>query len=122
MMLVDCQTCPVRELHCADCVVTALTQLPFPTRNDSLERHPLGVATSRSTSVNQAIPQAEPTAHLVLNPPDSVVLDRAERRAVSVLAAVGLIDHDTANGARAVLETGRRLAAVASTVGQRRAI
>lgn len=122
MMLVDCQTCPVRELHCADCVVTALTQLPFPTRNDSLERHPLRVAASRSTSVNQAILGAEPAANVVLNPPDSVVLDRAERRAVSILAAVGLVDHDTANGARAVLETGRRLSAVASPDGQRRAI
>ncbi len=122
MMLVDCQTCPVRELHCADCVVTALTQLPFPTRNESPERQPLGVATSRGTPVNHAIPGAEPTTHAVLNPPDSVALDRAERRAVSILAAVGLVDHDTANGARAVLETGRRLAAVAAPEGQRRAI
>ena len=24
MMLVDCQTCPVRDVHCADCMVTAL--------------------------------------------------------------------------------------------------
>ena len=23
-MIIDCQSCPVRELHCADCMVTAL--------------------------------------------------------------------------------------------------
>lgn len=25
MILIDCQTCPVREVHCADCMVAALT-------------------------------------------------------------------------------------------------
>ncbi|HET7397445.1 MAG TPA: hypothetical protein VFJ94_02890 [Intrasporangium sp.] len=25
MMLIDCQTCPVRDVHCADCMVTALS-------------------------------------------------------------------------------------------------
>lgn len=38
-MIIDCQTCPVRDLHCADCVVTALlapqgAQLPL----DAAER------------------------------------------------------------------------------------
>ena len=28
-MLVDCQTCPVRDVHCADCMVTALTAIPM---------------------------------------------------------------------------------------------
>ena len=23
-MIIDCQSCPVRDLHCADCMVTAL--------------------------------------------------------------------------------------------------
>lgn len=23
-MIIDCQSCPVRDVHCADCVVTAL--------------------------------------------------------------------------------------------------
>ncbi|MEO5746034.1 MAG: hypothetical protein ABIQ53_15790 [Terracoccus sp.] len=102
--------------------MTALTQLPFPTRNEYAQRHPLGVAASRGTPVNRAIPGPEPSPHAVLNPPDSVALDRAERRAVAILAAVGLVDPDTANRARAVLETGRRLASVAAADGQRRAI
>lgn len=125
MMLVDCQTCPVRELHCADCVVTALTQLPFPTRNESPGRHHLGVAGSPGIPGipgSQDSPGAEAATQAALNPPDSVLLDRAERRAVSILAAVGLVDHDTANDARAVLDTGRRLAPMAAVDAHRRAI
>lgn len=121
MMIVDCQTCPVRELHCADCVVTALTQLPFPTRNEPPAPHPLGVAGSRGTPGTYDSRAAEPTTQTSLNPPDSVVLDRAERRAVSILAAVGLVDHDAASHVRAVVETGRRW--VAPVIDdQRRAI
>lgn len=35
-MIIDCQSCPVRELHCADCMVSALlapqeTELPLDT-------------------------------------------------------------------------------------------
>ena len=38
-MIIDCQSCPVRDLHCADCMVTALlvpqsAQLPL----DATER------------------------------------------------------------------------------------
>ncbi len=29
-LIVDCTTCPVRELRCSDCMVTALQQLPEP--------------------------------------------------------------------------------------------
>ena len=28
VMLIDCQTCPVRDVHCADCMVTALADIP----------------------------------------------------------------------------------------------
>lgn len=122
MMLVDCQTCPVRELHCADCVVTALTQLPFPTRNESPERHHLGVAGSRNRRDTHHPEPGSPTPLDVEAEPDSVPLDRAERRAVSILAAVGLIDHDTVNGARAIVETARRPASVVTGRAHRRAI
>jgi hypothetical protein len=27
-MIIDCQSCPVRELHCDDCMVTALVMTP----------------------------------------------------------------------------------------------
>lgn len=68
MMLVDCETCPVRDVQCADCVVTALGV-------------PLEVASP---------------------PPTGLPLDRAERRAVSVLLAAGLVGAETAHAARAV--------------------
>ena len=29
-LVIDCASCPVRELHCSDCMVTALQQLPEP--------------------------------------------------------------------------------------------
>lgn len=29
-LVIDCATCPVRELHCADCMVTTLRALPEP--------------------------------------------------------------------------------------------
>ena len=29
-LVIDCGSCPVRELHCADCMVTALQLLPEP--------------------------------------------------------------------------------------------
>ncbi len=122
MMIVECQTCPVRELHCADCVVTALTQLPFPTSNESPAPHRLGVVRSRDTPGTCDSPGAGPTTQDSLYLPDSVVLDRAERRAVSILAAVGLVDHDTASHARAVLETGRQWGSAPVPDGQRRAI
>ncbi|ADU48488.1 hypothetical protein [Intrasporangium calvum] len=72
MMLIDCQTCPVRDVHCADCMVTALTAIPV------------------------GAPESE----------TGLPLDRAERRAVSVLIAAGLVTHETANTARAVPTEG----------------
>jgi len=29
-LVIDCATCPGRELHCADCMVTTLSALPEP--------------------------------------------------------------------------------------------
>jgi hypothetical protein len=69
MMLVDCETCPVRDVQCADCVVTAL-----------------GIPAVGATEPRRA----------------GLPLDRAERRAVSVLLAAGLVDAETAHAARAV--------------------
>lgn len=38
-MRIDCETCPVRERHCAECMVTALLQLaPLEQRLDTDER------------------------------------------------------------------------------------
>ena len=74
-MLVDCQTCPVRDVHCADCMVTALTAIPM----------------RAGASVGAADAATAP-------------LDRAERRAVSAFLAAGLVTTATANAARAQLD------------------
>jgi hypothetical protein len=66
-MLIDCQTCPVRDVHCADCMVTALADIP--------------VGAPKAT---RGLP-----------------LDRAERRAVSVLLTAGLVTPEAAHAARA---------------------
>ena len=75
MMLVDCQTCPVRDVRCADCMVTALTAIPL--------RHEDAVG----------------AADVVTAP-----LDRAERRAVSAFLAAGLVTTASANALRAELD------------------
>ena len=90
-MLVDCQTCPVRDVHCADCMVTALTAIPVLMADGSRARAP------------GAAGEADPGA--LLHPgPTTVPLDRAERRAISVLIAAGLVTPATANAAGACLD------------------
>ncbi len=87
MMLVDCQTCPVRDVHCADCMVTALAPLlvsvPVPRlRSAGSEEQPVD------------------DAH-------GLPLDRAERRAVSAFLGAGLVTAETANSLRAVRDRDR---------------
>ena len=86
MMLVDCQTCPVRDVHCADCMVTALAETPLR----------LGSRPGGTGAPDPAAP-AVPT-------PGAVPLDRAERRAVSAFLSAGLVTTATANAARAELD------------------
>ena len=76
MMLVDCQTCPVRDVHCADCMVTALNEIPLRP----------GCVPGRDAGRGEAV---------------TAPLDRAERRAVSAFLAAGLVSTGTANAARA---------------------
>ena len=73
-MLIDCQTCPARDVHCADCVVTALADIP--------------------------VGAPEPTRGLPL--------DRAGRRAVSVLLTAGLVTSEAAHAARAEVDDDLR--------------
>src|SRR6476620_3166567 len=89
MMLVDCQTCPVRDVHCADCMVTALSTMTAPTAHIALTEMTLRSAPSG--------PHAE--GDVVTAP-----LDRAERRAVSAFLAAGLVSTATANSLRAELD------------------
>lgn len=81
MMLVDCQTCPVRDVHCADCMVTALN-----------------IATTAPLRAVRHRPEVGG------GEPATAALDRAERRAVSALLAAGLVTTATANAARAELD------------------
>jgi len=101
-MLVDCQTCPVRDVHCADCMVTALTAIPVFMADGSpgvsLHGGPAG-AEARAPGAGPNGPWADGDAGR-----ESVPLDRAERRAVSALLAAGLVSAPTANAARAVLD------------------
>jgi hypothetical protein len=94
-MLVDCQTCPVRGVHCADCMVTALSALPIvtaprpargPVPTPARAHRPVGVPDTSDDAVRTA------------------PLDRSERRAVSALLGAGLVTTATANAARAVLD------------------
>ncbi len=78
MMLVDCSTCPVRGARCADCMMSALG----------------GMAEGRSG------PPADRAAGS--GPAPGLPLDRAERRAVSMLLAAGLVTAEVAHAARAV--------------------
>lgn len=80
-MLVDCHTCPVRDVHCADCMVTALAAIPM-----------------RAPEVDESLP---------LERAEGLPLDRSERRAVSILIAAGLVTHDEANRARAMTQHDR---------------
>jgi len=100
MMLVDCHTCPVRDVHCADCMVTALTAIPLRPG-----------ASAPASQAGRGRPGPRPSRPLVVGErrevDDDVLtapLDRAERRAVSAFVAAGLVSAATANAARAQLD------------------
>ena len=82
MMLVDCTTCPVRHVRCADCMVSALMTVPLAQHETP---HPV---LSEAAAAGEA--------------PIGLALDRAERQAVSVLLGAGLVSVAEANAARAV--------------------
>ncbi len=92
MMLVDCTTCPVRHVRCADCMVTALMSVPHP--------------------AHETPPPVLTEAGAGGDAPVGLALDRAERHAVSVLLAAGLVSVAEANAARAVPSEAARTAAV----------
>lgn len=61
-VVIDCQTCPVRQVRCDDCIVTALSGLPL-------------VRLTNAGLHDRELP-----------------LDPAERRALGVLVDAGLVD------------------------------
>ena len=109
-MLVDCQTCPVRDVHCADCMVTALATIPFRAVEPVPAPDSLGEGRG-----------GRPRAPRERHRDDQDVtasLDRAERRAVSAFLSAGLVTVATANAARARIDP----VAAASDRGRRRAV
>ncbi len=96
-MLVDCQTCPVRDVHCADCVVTALNSLTALTAIPVL-----GVDGAPDQTFGVVGRAGHPARTDDLD--RTVPLDRAERRAVSTLLAAGLVTTNAANSARASVD------------------
>ena len=86
-MIIDCDTCTVRGAACADCVVTFLT---IPVRAAT---GPLGGPTSpEPSSARVDLPAGlAPVGMPGDAQPRPVELDAAEREAIGVLAASGLV-------------------------------
>lgn len=80
-MLIECETCPVAERHCGECMVTAMLQLAAP------EPAPCPTPTVPKRSDRHE--------------PYEAFLDPGERRAVDLLATAGLISAREATAARA---------------------
>ena len=79
--MIDCGTCTVRGVACADCVVTFLT---IPVRADPPDGPslvPLGLSHR----------EREPAPGRCVAPSAPVDLDEAEQRALGVLARSGLV-------------------------------
>ncbi len=86
-MHIECGSCPVRDRHCGDCMVTALLQMPVP----------------------RTVPgPADQGAEYEQSP---TLTDR-ERAALEVLVGAGLVSHAEASKARPVVT---RLAGLRST-------
>ncbi len=88
-MMIDCKTCPVREVSCADCVITVLLSDP------GLETPVVAAPTTVPVSAG------DPAGSHSRDAP----LDPSEQHAVGLFVAAGLLGQDVAQGLRAVVET-----------------
>jgi hypothetical protein len=92
-MLIDCNTCTARGTGCADCVVTVL--LGAPPGWEGVDPVVVPMAGRPRPGVPEADLHAHPEAaaeDVVVPPAGTVVdFDEVERRAVRVLADVGLV-------------------------------
>jgi hypothetical protein len=93
-LLIDCETCQVRDLACEDCVVSVLLG---PTRwADEPDREAAGVALAGPLGAGppsaKRLSATHPTPATPTDAPgESISLDAAERTALAVLAASGLV-------------------------------
>lgn len=81
-MIIDCDSCAVREVACGDCVIGVLLGVPaVPAAGE--RRTGAGAAVRRATSLSATdhLPSGASTVHL----------DAPERRALDVLADQGLV-------------------------------
>ena len=86
-MIIDCDTCTVRGAACADCVVTFLT---IPVR--AATGPPGGPTSPEPSSSRVDLPAGPPPVGMPsVAQPRPVELDAAEREAIGVLAASGLV-------------------------------
>ena len=112
-MLIDCDTCTARGAGCADCVVTVLLGAPPGGHGTDPVVVPLTTRTGTGRSRSRGDASGETAEDAVVAGPGVVVeFDDVERRAVGVLADLGLVPplrHQSAGGqarARADRRTG----------------
>ena len=91
IVFVECATCPVRGVHCGDCVVTALHDLSVAAHGD--QGRPSGHASGAAVGVS---------------------LDAAERLAVHAFVAAGLVSAARAHALSAQVTSSPGRRAVAS--------
>ena len=89
-MVIDCQSCPVRETHCGDCMVTALGRVQ-PLDVQPHDVHPHDVHPLDAPLLGSPTLLSEP----------GLPLDAAERRAVDVFVRAGLVDAGSTGSLRA---------------------
>ena len=84
MLTVECRTCPVRELHCADCMVPVLLDLTAPSMRFDLALDP-----EERAAVTRLVEAG-------------LVAPETASRARAVVASSGSRDDARAEGGRAV--------------------
>jgi len=84
MMTVECRTCPVRELHCADCMVPVLLDLTAPSM-----RFDLGLDPEERAAVTRFVEAG-------------LVAPETAARARAVVTSSGSRDDASTEGGRAV--------------------
>ncbi|MGG5261056.1 hypothetical protein [Phycicoccus avicenniae] len=78
VMTVDCRTCPVRELHCDDCMVPVLLSLTAPgSRSDTALDAEERAAVTRLVRAGLVDPETAGTARARLEPGHAVRGGRA---------------------------------------------
>lgn len=78
VMTVDCRTCPVRELHCDDCMVPVLLTLTAPgARSDTSLDAEERAAVTRLVHAGLVDPETASTARARLEPGHAARAERA---------------------------------------------